>query len=212
MLIVDVELLIRQIRDWTLPELSHPAFSTSIYGFIGSIPASSVEEAEAREGPFPVRLKFRLVAEFLGTFLWVVMGLCGNCAVYYLHYNMNTAVIWGLAAMIAMYCTAAVSGGHLNPAVSFSFALTRPADFSFRKLFYYLLPQILGAMLAAVTTLFLFHKVIQKQERKYKIHRDDYPKAIEVVAPFGDYWSLHPKYVVNDVHVFFIEAFGVRQR
>ena len=36
------------------------------------------------------------------------------------------AVVWGLGVSFAIYCTAAISNAHLNPAVSWAFFLWRP--------------------------------------------------------------------------------------
>ena len=53
------------------------------------------------------------------------------------------AFSFGLAIMVLVFCTADISGGHLNPAVSFSFLVTgkqSPAEFVV-----YVIAQVLGA-------------------------------------------------------------------
>jgi len=69
-----------------------------------------------------------LVGEVLGTFLLVLFGTGSvACAVLTgaLQGLWQVAVVWGFGVTIAIYCSAALSGAHLNPAVSLAFALLR---------------------------------------------------------------------------------------
>jgi len=176
----------------------------------GAIPTHTVEEAEAEEGPFPVDLKSTLIAEFFGTCTLVQLGCAANCISLYgggLQGSVQTGLAWGLSLTIAIYLSAALSGGHLNPAVSFSFALVRPADFRFRRLIPYWTAQFLGAIVAGCINLFLFHTAIDHYESKNKIVRGS-QDSIQSAAAFGDYWSLNTKYVSGGFHAFCVEAFG----
>jgi glycerol uptake facilitator protein len=56
------------------------------------------------------------------------------------------AVVWGFGVTIAIYCSAALSGAHLNPAVSLTFALLRPDSFPRARLLPYCLAQLAGAV------------------------------------------------------------------
>jgi glycerol uptake facilitator protein len=173
----------------------------------------TVEEADAEEGPFPVDLKSMLIAEVFGTCMFVQIGCAANAVALYTHnsttmtIDWQVGVVWALAMTVAVFLSAALSGAHLNPAVSFSFALARPADFRFRKLIPYWAAQLGGALLAGIVNLFLFHQAISHYEKKMAI----VPGAagsIQSAAAFGCYWSLNSKYISNGVHAFFIEAFG----
>jgi glycerol uptake facilitator protein len=173
----------------------------------------TVEEADAEEGPFPVDLKSMLIAEVFGTCTFVQIGCAANAVALYTHnsttmtIDWQVGVVWALAMTVAVFLSAALSGAHLNPAVSFSFALARPADFRFRKLIPYWAAQLGGALLAGIINLFLFHQAISHYEKKMAI----VPGAagsIQSAAAFGCYWSLNSKYISNGVHAFFIEAFG----
>ena len=65
----------------------------------------------------------QMVAECVGTCILTQIGCAGLCVSTYLGvYDglWQTAVIWLLAAAIAISCTSSISGGHLNPAVSVS--------------------------------------------------------------------------------------------
>ena len=94
-----------------------------------------------------------VIAEAWGTFLLVLVAVGGPVA----NARTNTeiaeavsAVAPGLMVMVAIYSLGAVSGAHLNPAVSFAFALRR--NFPWRRVPAYVLAQIAGAFMA---TLFL---------------------------------------------------------
>lgn len=141
--------------------------------------------------------------------MYVQIGCAANCVALYTKSLLGpgqVAAIWGVGTAVAIYATAALSGGHLNPAVTFGFALVRPADFGFRKLIPYWMAQLFGACLAGLVNLFLFYGTIGHFEKKNGIVRGG-ASSIESAAAFGDYWSLHSG-VTNGVHAFFIEAFG----
>ena len=56
----------------------------------------------------------------------------------------QVATSWGFAVAIAILTTSAVSGAHLNPAISVAFAAVRPKDFPIELLGPYVLAQFLG--------------------------------------------------------------------
>src|ERR687892_1865562 len=97
------------------------------------------------------KLSTALVGEALGTFLLVLFGTGSvACAVLTgaLQGLWQVAVVWGFGVTIAIYCSAALSGAHLNPAVSLAFALWRRHDFPVVRLLPYLVAQLVGAILA----------------------------------------------------------------
>jgi glycerol uptake facilitator protein len=86
------------------------------------------------------KLTSALVGEVLGTFLMVLFGTGSvACAVLTgaLQGLWQVAVVWGFGVTIAIYCSASLSGAHLNPAVSLAFALLRPSGFPRQRLLPY---------------------------------------------------------------------------
>jgi aquaporin Z len=112
-------------------------------------------ESENSEQAFlDASLEWRhVIAEAWGTFLLVLVAVGGPVATARTNAEIveaASAVAPGLMVMVAIYSMGAVSGAHLNPAVSFAFALRR--NFPWRRVPAYVLAQIAGALIA---TLFL---------------------------------------------------------
>lgn len=95
--------------------------------------------------------------------------------------------MFALGATMGIYATAAISGGHLNPAVTLAFALVRPDDFPYRNVVPYWIAQLLGGILAGAINLFLFHAAISHFEKKHGLVRGS-SDGIQSAAAFGDYW------------------------
>lgn len=70
----------------------------------------------------------------------------------------GVCISWGLGVTIAIYATGAVSGTHANPAVTLALAIYR--GFSWRKVPFYMLAQIVGGFLGAAIVYLLFGPVI----------------------------------------------------
>src|SRR5271167_5082758 len=84
--------------------------------------------------------------EFLGTFLLVFFG-CGSVAASVLTGAQvgvfQVAIVWGLGIATAIYLTAALSGAHLNPAVTISLAAW--GGFPKKRVVGYIATQMTGA-------------------------------------------------------------------
>ena len=90
-------------------------------------------------------------AEFLGTFVLIVFGV-GVVAQTVLSANANGSFLainigWGLAVMLGVYVAGAVSGAHLNPAVTIALAILR--GFPWAKVVPYIVAQMAGAFVAS---------------------------------------------------------------
>jgi aquaporin Z len=91
----------------------------------------------------------RLFSELLGTFMLVLVAAGGGILHGKGQIRLTAAVVApGLMVMAIILFMGAVSGAHLNPAVSLAFALRR--DFPWKRLPGYVLVQLLGATLACL--------------------------------------------------------------
>jgi aquaporin Z len=93
----------------------------------------------------------RLFSELLGTFFLVLVAAGGGMmgAAFPNTISRTAAVVApGLLVMSIIMFMGKVSGAHLNPAVSISFALRR--DFPWRRVPGYIVVQLIGATLAAL--------------------------------------------------------------
>jgi aquaporin Z len=100
----------------------------------------------------------RLFSELLGTFLLVLVAAGGGIMHARGQITLAAAVVApGLMVMAIILFMGAVSGAHLNPAVSLAFALRR--DFPWRRLAGYIAAQLVGAILACLFLDALFGNV-----------------------------------------------------
>src|SRR3954468_18372654 len=115
------------------------------------------------------KLSSALVGEILGTFLMVLFGTGSvACAVLTgaLQGLWQVAVVWGFGVTIAIYCSAALSGAHLNPAVSLAFALLRPKTFPRSRVLPYWGAQLLGAIIAGLVVWVCFAPFLARFEAR----------------------------------------------
>lgn len=100
----------------------------------------------------------RLFSELLGTFLLVLAAAGGGTLLGKGQIAQSSAVVApGLTVMAIILFMGAVSGAHLNPAVSLAFALR--GDFPWKRVPGYILIQLLGATLACLFLLAVFGNV-----------------------------------------------------
>jgi aquaporin Z len=91
----------------------------------------------------------RLFSEMLGTFMLVLVAAGGGILHGEGKISLAAAVVApGLMVMAIILFMGAVSGAHLNPAVSLAFALRR--DFPWKRVPAYIVVQLLGAALACL--------------------------------------------------------------
>lgn len=91
----------------------------------------------------------RLFSELLGTFMLVLVAAGGGILHGQGQISLAAAVVApGLMVMAIILFMGAVSGAHLNPAVSLAFALRR--DFPWKRLPGYVVIQLIGATLACL--------------------------------------------------------------
>jgi len=98
------------------------------------------------------------IGEFFGTMVLILFG-DGCVAVFGLFsIGANTWPViifgWGLAVMLGIYVAGAISGAHINPAVTLALAAT--GRFPWRKVLPYWGAQVLGAFVAALLLYFVY--------------------------------------------------------
>ena len=100
----------------------------------------------------------RLFSEILGTFMLVLVAAGGGLLHGKGQISLAAAVVApGLMVMAIILFMGAVSGAHLNPAVSLAFASR--GDFPWRRVPGYIIAQLLGATLACLFLLAVFGNV-----------------------------------------------------
>jgi len=126
--------------------------------------------------------------EVIGTFLLVFFG-CGSVASAVLTGAQvgifQVAIIWGLGIATAIHLTGSLSGAHLNPAVTLSFAVWR--DFPKYRIVPYILCQLIGSILAAGVLYLIFADALTVFEQKNGITRG-LPGSEASAMIFGEYF------------------------
>src|SRR5215472_3271526 len=123
-------------------------------------PLGSVLEAIHRDFANPAFESRRLFSEVLGTFLLVLAGAGAGTinAVSHGAISLSARVTApGLTVLAVILFMGAISGAHLNPAVSIAFAAR--GDFPWVRVPGYILAQLVGATLACLLLAALFGRV-----------------------------------------------------
>lgn len=117
-------------------------------------------------------LRRQCLAELAGTFLLVFFG-CGAVFVAVLTGSLQglfqVAIVWGLAIAMCIYAFSAISGAHINPAVTIAAWALR--GFPARRVGPYIGSQLLGAFLGAAVLYAMFGGVLAGAERERGIQR-----------------------------------------
>ncbi len=156
--------------------------------------------------------------EVIGTFLLVLFGI-GSVAAAVLtgaHVGLwQVAAVWGFGVALAIYTTSAVSGAHLNPAVSLAFAIFRRREFPLGRLPVYWAAQLLGAVFAGVAVLAIFGPFLSRFEAENGIVRGEAGSQRSAMV-FGEYFP-NPDIIgvddaatslVSPAGAAFVEGFG----
>ncbi len=129
-----------------------------------------------------------LVAEFIGTFLLVFFG-CGAVHAAVLTGAQSglwqVAIVWGVAIMLAIYAVGAVSGAHINPAMTIASAVWR--DFPKTHVVPYIGAQLAGAFIAAAALFILFEPHITAKEASKGVVRGA-PGSEMTAMCYGEYY------------------------
>jgi glycerol uptake facilitator protein len=129
-----------------------------------------------------------IIGEFVGTFILVFFGCGSVCTAVTTGAQVGifqVAIIWGLGIAVAIYVTAALSGAHLNPAVTISLAVW--GAFPKRRVAGYIATQLLGAFLSAAVLYLIFGGAISDFEARNHIVRGALGSEASAMV-FGEYF------------------------
>ena len=129
-----------------------------------------------------------MLGEAFGTFLLVLLG-CGAVHTAVLVGAQSglwqVAIVWGVAIMLAIYTVDAISGAHINPAMTIAFAAW--GRHSWRRVLPYVVAQTLGAIAAAAILFTLFAGFIAAKEEEKSVVRGE-PGSIVTAMCYGEYF------------------------
>ncbi|MFT8209775.1 MAG: MIP/aquaporin family protein [Symbiopectobacterium sp.] len=144
-------------------------------------------------------LKGQCIAEFLGTGLLIFFGVGCVAALKLAGASFGQweiSAVWGLGVAMGVYLTAAISGAHLNPAVTI--ALWLFACFDACKVVPYIIAQVVGAFCAAALVYGLYHNLFSDFEQTHNIVRGSV-ESLNLAGTFSTY--PHPQISVFQAFV-----------
>jgi len=128
------------------------------------------------------------VAEMAGTFVLVFFGTGVVHAAVLTGAQRGlweVAVVWGIAVSLAVYVTGAISGAHLNPAITVALTILR--GFPARKVPLYIVSQLTGAILAAAVLFSMYSNIIREFESTHGIVRGAPGSELSAMV-YGEYF------------------------
>ncbi|TMQ90746.1 aquaporin family protein [Actinomadura soli] len=120
-------------------------------------------------GPKLPELAAEMAAEFAGTMILILFGVgvvaqavagSGLGDPQSLGGHDAIAWAWGIGVTLGVYVAARISGGHINPAVTFALAVFK--GFPWRKVLPFWFAQVLGAFTAALIVRWNYSEILQK--------------------------------------------------
>lgn len=128
------------------------------------------------------------VGETAGTFILVFFGVGAVNSAVLTGAQIGlwqVAVVWAVGVSLAIYCSAAISGAHINPAITLASAVYE--RFPWSHVLPYWLAQLLGAVLASSVLYVLFSDAILEFERQKGLLRGGPGSELSAMV-FGEYF------------------------
>ncbi len=156
------------------------------------------------------------LAEFIGTGLLIFFGV-GCVAALVLtgaeFGQWEVSIVWGFGVAIAIYCTAGVSGAHINPAVTIALAAFH--GFDKQKVLPYIVAQMAGAFCSAALVYGLYSNLFTDYEILHNFTRSS-EAALSTAGIFSTYphaslsflGAVAVEFVITAVLMFGILALG----
>jgi glycerol uptake facilitator protein len=115
------------------------------------------QAADETSKVYPPSLAGQCLAEFVGTFIVILIGDGAVAAAVMTNQldGWGVAMMWGLAVTFGIYVAGPVSGAHFNPAVTITMAVFR--DFPRSRVLPFILSQIAGAFTGAAAVYGMWH-------------------------------------------------------
>ena len=136
------------------------------------------------------KLTGECLSEAVGTFMLVFFG-CGSVATAVItdaHLGLwQVAMVWGFAISLIIYATSAVSGAHINPAVTIAMAIYKKNEFPAKKILPYISAQVLGGFLGGAILYALYRGLISHFETVNHIVRGEAGSQLSAMM-FGEYF------------------------
>ena len=145
------------------------------------------DTAESAEAQAPSLVK-AAAGEMVGTFILVFFGVGAVQAAVATGAQAGlwqVAVVWAIGVSLAIYATAAYSGAHINPAITFVAAVFDRMPIV--RVLVYWAAQLLGAMLAALVLYAMFAEAILEFERQNGLLRGGPGSELSAMM-FGEYF------------------------
>jgi glycerol uptake facilitator protein len=154
-----------------------------------SAPARTDVPASARASAQPATaLAPAVVGEFIGTFVLVFFGVGVVNAAVVTGAQVGlwqVAIVWAIGVSLGIYASAALSGAHINPAIT---AVAVVFDrFPVRRALAYVGAQVTGAMAASLVLYAMFAEAVLEFERKHGLLRGG-PGSERSAMIFGEYF------------------------
>ena len=143
------------------------------------------------------------LAEMIGTaFLLMVGDSVAAMAIVYNAFSgdyWGICILWGLGVTMACYLVGAISGAHLNPAVTVAFAVY--GGFPWRKVPGFIVSQVIGGFLGGALTYALFSPAINAYNAAHHAVRN----AASGLTTSGIFFT-HPNVGITTGHAFMDEV------
>ncbi|MEZ6090964.1 MAG: MIP/aquaporin family protein [Pirellulaceae bacterium] len=127
-------------------------------------------------------------AELLGTFLLIFFG-CGAVHVAVLLGDLQglwqVGIVWGISIMLAIYVVGAISGAHINPAITVGLAVW--GLFPWSRVVGYIGSQVVGAFVAAAMLYAIFQPYLSAFEAEHGVVRGE-PGSVITAMCYGEYF------------------------
>ncbi|MCU1649584.1 MAG: glycerol uptake facilitator protein [Pseudonocardiales bacterium] len=149
-----------------------------------------------------------LLAEFAGTMILILfgVGVVAQVVAGKLGDHDSIAWAWGLGVVLGVYVSAAISGGHINPAVTFALAVF--GDFPWRKVLPYSLAQTAGAFVAALLVRWNYSEVLAAADPGHTVKTQGVFSTLpgNGTLPVGDLGALRDQIIGTAILLFMVAA------